>query len=58
MENLLKSIFSCLLTYFVYLVGGVDISLISLVIVMLIDYITGVMSAIYNKKLNSLHSIF
>ena len=53
MKNVVESIFSVIATYFIYLVGGIDISLISLVLVMLIDYITGVMSAIYNKKLNS-----
>lgn len=53
MKGIVSSFFSILATYFVYLVGGIDISLISLVLVMCLDYITGVMSAIYNKKLNS-----
>ena len=44
---------SVVLTTFVYLVGGIDIAMKSLLIVIVIDYITGVMSAIYNKKLNS-----
>ena len=36
-----------------YLLGGWDIALKCLVIVMIIDYITGVMSAIFNKKVDS-----
>lgn len=45
--------FSFLLTSIVYLLGGIDIALKSLLLVMILDYITGVISAIYNKKLNS-----
>ena len=41
------------LTSIVYLLGGIDIALKSLLLVMILDYITGVISAIYNKKLNS-----
>ena len=40
-------------TTFVYLVGGFDIALRSLLIVIGIDYLTGIASAIYNKKLSS-----
>ena len=36
-----------------YLLGGWDIALKCLIVVMIIDYLTGVLSAIYNKKLNS-----
>lgn len=35
------------------LMGGADIALRSLAIIMILDYITGVLSAIYNKKLSS-----
>ena len=38
---------------FLYLLGGWDIALKCLIITMIIDYITGVMSAISNKKINS-----
>ena len=38
---------------FIYLMGGFDIAIQSLLIVILADYITGVASAIYNKKLSS-----
>lgn len=41
------------LTSIIYLLGGIDIALKSLLLVMILDYITGVISAIYNKKLNS-----
>lgn len=53
MKNWILNIFSLITTGFVYLVGGVDFSLIALVIVMTLDYITGVISAIYNKELSS-----
>lgn len=53
MKTFINNIMSILATYFIYLVGGIDIAFISLIVVMALDYITGVMSAIYNKKLNS-----
>ena len=53
MKNWIINIFSLLATGFVYLVGGIDYALISLIIVMALDYITGVISAIYNKELSS-----
>ena len=49
----MKHILKEMLVFFIFLVGGIDSALISLAVVMLIDYITGVSSAIYNKKLNS-----
>ena len=48
-----SSTLSVILTTLVYLLGGFDLALKSLLLVMIIDYITGVISAIYNKKLNS-----
>lgn len=42
-----------ILTTFVYLVGGFDIAIQSLLIVIVIDYLTGIASAIYNKELSS-----
>lgn len=53
MRHFVNNAISVVLTTFVYLVGGIDIAMKSLLIVIVIDYITGVMSAIYNKKLNS-----
>lgn len=52
-HTLTTNILSVLSTVFVYLVGGFDVAIQSLLIVMIIDYISGVASAIYNKKLSS-----
>lgn len=53
MRHFVNNAISVVLTTFVYLVGGIDIAMKSLLIVIVIDYITGVMGAIYSKKLNS-----
>lgn len=53
MKSIINNVISILATYFIYLVGGIDVAFISLVVIMALDYITGVLSAIYNKKLNS-----
>lgn len=53
MKNWFLNIFSLVATGFCYLVGGIDYSLIALLIIMALDYITGVISAIYNKELSS-----
>ena len=53
MKYFINNIASVLLTSFIYLLGGMDIALKSLIIIMMIDYITGIASAIYNKKLSS-----
>lgn len=53
MKITINEVFSVILTTIIYLLGGLDIALKSLLIVMLIDYLTGVASAIYNKKLSS-----
>lgn len=53
MKYFFNNIASVLLTTIIYLLGGMDIALKSLIIIMMIDYITGVASAIYNKKLSS-----
>lgn len=53
MKYFINNIASVLLTTIIYLLGGIDIALKSLIIIMMIDYITGVASAIYNKKLSS-----
>ena len=46
-------IFSTIATVATVIFGGFDLALQSLLIIILIDYITGVLSAIYNKKLSS-----
>ena len=53
MRHFINNAISVVLTTFIYLVGGIDVDLKSQLIVIVIDYITGVMSAIYNKELNS-----
>ena len=53
MKYLINEISSIILTFIVYYLGGFDIALKSLLIIIIIDYITGVLSAIYNKKLSS-----
>nr|DAP52561.1 MAG TPA: holin [Caudoviricetes sp.] len=53
MKHLINDIVSVILTTFVYLVGGFDIAIQSLLIVMVVDYLTGITSAIYNKELSS-----
>lgn len=53
MKNIINDILSVILTTCVYWLGGFDIALQSLIVVMIIDYLTGVSSAIYNKKLSS-----
>ena len=53
MKYTFNNITSIIFTTFVYLIGGFDIAMQSLLIVMLVDYLTGFTSAIYNKNLSS-----
>lgn len=53
MKNIVNEILSVIFTTVIYLLGGFDIALQSLLIVMVADYISGIASAFYNKKLNS-----
>lgn len=53
MKHLINNLVSAILTTFVYLVGGFDISIQSLLIIIIIDYLTGIASAIYNNELSS-----
>ena len=53
MKHLINNVISVILTTIVYLLGGIDIALQSLLIVIVIDYLTGIASAIYNKELSS-----
>lgn len=53
MKQLINDVISVVLTTTIYLLGGFDIALQSLIIVLVIDYLTGIASAIYNKELSS-----
>lgn len=53
MKNFINNVISVIFTTFVYLIGGFDIAIQSLLIVMVVDYLTGIASAIYNKELSS-----
>ena len=53
MKKIINDLFSIGLTTFIYLMGGFDIALQSLIIVIVIDYLTGIASAIYNKEVSS-----
>lgn len=53
MKNFINFITGTLATALVYFLGGWDIALQILLTVIIIDYISGVCRAIYNKKLNS-----
>ena len=52
MQSFIDKIILCA-TFMIGLMGGADIALRSLAIVVAIDYVTGVLSAIYNKKVSS-----
>lgn len=53
MKHFINDIASVIFTTFVYLIGGIDIAIQSLLIVMVVDYLTGIASAMYNKELSS-----
>lgn len=53
MKNIVNFISSTLLTTIVYFLGGWDKALEILLVMIVLDYITGVFKAIFNKKLNS-----
>ena len=53
MKQFITNGLSFIITCLTYFLGGFDLALKSLLIVMIIDYLTGVSSAIYNKKLSS-----
>lgn len=57
MKNIINFVTSTLLTTVVYFLGGLDIALKTLLIFMLLDYITGICKAIVNKKINSIIGI-
>ena len=53
MGNFIKGTSSVFATYFVYLLGGLDIALQSLLVVIVLDYITGIAKSYVSKTLNS-----
>lgn len=53
MKNFILDVLSLILTTLLYLLGGWDIALKFLVTVISLDYVTGVLSALYNKRLDS-----
>lgn len=53
MKTYISTCFSFIATGFMWLVGGFDVAFKILAIIMLLDYITGVISAMYKKKVNS-----
>lgn len=53
MKVFINNIISIILTTLIYLLGGFDIALLSFLIMMTLDYLTGVLSALYNKELSS-----
>lgn len=53
MKIAFNNLISLIATTFIYLMGGFDIALQCLLIIIFLDYITGILSAIYNKRLNS-----
>ena len=53
MKNFISAFSSTIATIAVYLLGGWDIALQTLLIVIAIDYISGICKAIYQKKLDS-----
>lgn len=54
MKNIINFFTSTLLTTVVYFLGGLDTALKTLLILIVLDYITGLCKAIINKKINSL----
>lgn len=53
MENIIKCIFGGAMTGITYFLGGWDFALQTLIIAIVLDYITGVLKAGYEKQLNS-----
>lgn len=53
MRYVFNFITGTLLTTVVYYLGGLDTALQTLLIMILLDYITGICKAIHNKKINS-----
>ncbi len=48
-----KAILTALVSYIAYLMGGYDMGIKTLFVMITVDYMTGIMKAIVNKNLNS-----
>lgn len=53
MKNIVNFITGTVLTTVVYFLGGLDTALKTLLVLIVLDYITGICKAIVNKKINS-----
>ncbi len=53
MKTIINFISSSVLTTIIYYLGGLDMALKTLLILMILDYITGICKSIVNKKVNS-----
>lgn len=53
MKKIISDVLSVILTTIIYILGGFDVALKSLIVIVIIDYLTGVGSAYYNKKVSS-----
>lgn len=53
MKEIYNSIIAIVLTTFVYLVGGLDVAMISLLVAIVLDYISGVIKGYVTKQLSS-----
>lgn len=51
--NIIKTILTAIITWIGWLIGGYDTMMIALLLFMIIDYLSGVMCAVLNKKLSS-----
>ncbi len=53
MQSTIKSVISVIATTLIYFLGGWDIALQSLIVVIILDYLTGIAKSYVSKKLNS-----
>lgn len=53
MQSVIKSVISVIATTLIYFLGGWDIALQSLIVVIILDYLTGIAKSYVSKKLNS-----
>ena len=53
MKNIVSFITGTVATMLVYFLGGWDVALELLILIVVLDYVTGICKAIYNKELNS-----
>ena len=53
MKNIISFITGTLATWLVYFLGGWDVALQVLIVVVILDYVSGLCNAMYHKKLSS-----